>query len=157
MKSTIQQQLEILALNRTDPFCYGCYIKAPLGVCPRCQSNDLMRIMDGVGCDWDLDFALKYILQEELTAVDIDAVFEEMIRSYYPEEITVGWMRFDACDLMKSQDPTAWRIARDEYIESLTEDEQIISFDNGSSYYRLHDLELLFLNPQKLNGHVSVR
>jgi hypothetical protein len=44
---------------------------------------------------------------------------------------------------MKSQDPISWRIARDEYIDELTSDEQIVSFDNGATYYWAHDLESL--------------
>lgn len=143
MKSEIQQKIEQLAYKRTTPFCYGCYIKAPKGVCPQCHSDDLMRTMDGVGCDWNIDFAVEYILQEELTPVDTETTFEDLIRSCYPEETTVGWMKFDTCDLMKSQDPIAWRIARDEYIDSLVEDEQIVSFDNGANYYWVHDLESL--------------
>lgn len=143
MKTEIQQKLEQLAMNRTTPFCYGCYIKAPKGVCPECHSDDLMRHLDGVGCDWSINFAIEHILQEELTAIDTEAVFEEMIRSCYPEETTVGWMKFDTCDLMKSQDPISWRIARDEHIDELESDEQIISFDHGSTYYWAHDLENL--------------
>lgn len=143
MKSEIQQKLEKLAYDRTTAFCYGCYIKCPTGVCPQCHSDDLMRHMDGVGCDWSINFAVESILQEELIAIDAEEVFEDMIRSCYPEETTVGWMKFDTCDLMKSQYPISWRIARDEYIDELVSDEQIISFDNGSTYYWLHDLELL--------------
>lgn len=43
MKTEIQEKLEQLAFNRTTPFCYGCYVKAPKGVCPHCHSDDLMR------------------------------------------------------------------------------------------------------------------
>lgn len=143
MKSEIQQKIEQLAYKRTTAFCYGCYIKAPKGVCPQCHSDDLMQTMDGVGCDWSISFAIEHILQEELTPVDIDATFEDMIRSCYPEETTVGWMTFDTCDLIKSQDPISWRIAHDEHIDELASDEQIMSFDNGSTYYWAHDLESL--------------
>lgn len=143
MKSEIQQKIEQLAYSRTTPFCYGCYIKAPKGVCPECHSDDLMRSMDGVGCDWSIDFAIKAILEEKLTPVDTESAFEDMIRSCYPEETTVGWMKFDTCDLMKSQDPISWRIALDEYIDSLVEDGQIISFDNGTTFYWAFDLELI--------------
>lgn len=143
MKNEIQEKLEQLALKRTTPFCYGCYIKAPTGVCPQCASDDLMRIMDGVGCDWNLDFAIKYILQEELTAIDTDEIFEDSIRSCYPETTQVGWMTVDTIDLMKSHDPISWRIAKDEYIDSLEQDEEIISLDDGSNYYWRHELELL--------------
>lgn len=38
-----------------------------------------------------------------------------------------------------SQDPISWEMACDEYIDSLEQDEEIISFDNGSTYYWAHD------------------
>lgn len=143
MKSEIQQKLEQLAYKRTTPFCYGCYIKASKGVCPHCHSDDLMRHLDGVGVEWGTSWIIKHILEEELTPVDIDDAFEESIRQCYPEETTVGWMKFDTCDLLKSQDPIAWKIARDEYIDELASDEQIISFDNGSTYFWIHALQEL--------------
>lgn len=82
-------------------------------------------------------------MQEELTSINTEETFEEMIRSCYSEETTVGWMKFETVELMKSQDPIAWRIARDEYIDSLVEDEQIMTFDNGENYYWVYDLESL--------------
>lgn len=140
MKTEIQERLEQLAFDRTTPFCYGCYVKAPKGICHQCHSDDLMLHLEGVGCEWGTDWVIKHILQEELTAIDTDEVFEDSIRGCYPEETVVGWMKFDTVDLMKSQDPISWRIAKDEYIDSLEQDEEIISFDNGSTYYWVHDL-----------------
>lgn len=140
MKTEIQEKLEQLAFDRTTPFCYGCYVKAPKGVCPHCHSDDLMRHLEGVGCEWGTDWVIKHILQEELTSIDTDEVFEDSIRGCYPEEAVVGWMKFDTVELLKSQDPISWRIAKDEYIDSLEQDEEVISFDGGSNYYWVHDL-----------------
>lgn len=97
--------------------------------------------LDGVGVEWGTCWVIKYILQEELTAINTDEIFEESIRQCYPEETTVGWMKFDTVDLMKSQDPISWRIARDEYIDSLEQDEEIVSFDGGQTYYWIHNFE----------------
>lgn len=143
MKNEIQEKLKQLAIDRTTPFCYGCYVKALKGVCPHCRSDDLMRHLEGVGVEWGTDWVIKHILQEELTAIDIDEVFEDSIRGCYPEETHVGWMTFDTITLMKEQDPISWKMARDEYIDSLDSNEEVISFDNGSTYYWLHDLESL--------------
>jgi len=71
MKTEIQQKLEKLALDRTTPFCYGCYVKAPKGVCPECHSDDLCRHMDGIGCDWGTDWVIKHILEEELQEIHL--------------------------------------------------------------------------------------
>lgn len=141
MKNEILKKLEKIALDRTIPFCMGCYLKAPEGRCPSCHSDDLARWMDGVGLDWNLDFVIKHILQEELTPVNTEEIFEEMVRSCYPEETVVGWMKFDTCELMKFQDPISWRIACDEYINELGSEEEVISFNNSSTYYKIHDLE----------------
>ena len=40
-------------------------------------------------------------------------------------------------------DKISWDIAKDEYISSLEEDEEVISFDNGSTYYWAYDIENL--------------
>ena len=141
MKTEIQQKLEQLAFRRTTPFCYGCYIKAPKGVCPQCQSDDLMRHLDGVGVEWGITWVIKNIIEEEITPANTEEAFEESIRGCYPETTQVGWMNFDTVELMKSQDPISWKIARDEYESELESDEQIISFDNDSTYYWIHDLE----------------
>ena len=143
MKTEIQEKLEQHAFDRTTPFCYGCYVKAPKGVCPHCHSDDLMRHLEGVGVEWGTDWVVKHIIQEELTAIDTDEVFEDSIRSCYPEETVVGWLKIDTVEILKSQDPIAWSIARDEYIDSLEQDEEVISFDGGSNYYWKHDLESL--------------
>jgi hypothetical protein len=143
MKSEIQEKLEQLAYNRTTPFCYGCYVMAPKGVCPNCHSDDLMRHLDGVGVEWGTDWVIKHILSLELTPVDTDELFEESMRQCYHEETTVGWMTFDTVELMKSQDPVSWRIARDEYIDSLEKEGEIVSFDGGGSYYWVRELESL--------------
>lgn len=141
MKTDIIKKLEKLALARTTPFCYSCYIKAPTGSCPNCHSDDLMRHLEGVGVEYGTNWVIEHILESELNSVDIDEVFEESIRSIYPETAQVGWMTFDTVELMKSQDPISWKVARDEYIDSLEFAEEIISLDNGLSYYWKDDLE----------------
>ena len=86
MKTEIQQKIEQLAYSCTTPFCYGCYIKAPKGVCPKCHSYDRMRYVAGVGCDWSIDFAIKAIIEEKLTPVDTESAFEDMIPSSSPKK-----------------------------------------------------------------------
>lgn len=143
MKNEILQKLEQIALNRTTRFCFSCHVKAPEGVCPVCHSDDLGHTMDGVGADWSIEFAIDYILQEELTPVDLDKAFEETIRSCYPDEFTVGWMTLDTVSVMKDQDPISWGCAQSDWESQEEEEGNIISFNNGSTYYWTHDLEEL--------------
>ena len=143
MKTEIQEKLEQLAYERTNPFCYGCYIKAPTGRCPKCHSDDLMRELQGVGVEYGVDWVIKHILETELTPVNTEAAFEESVRQCYPETVQVGWITLDSVDAMKSHDPISWKIARDEWETNEEECGTIISFDNGSTYYWISDLESL--------------
>ncbi|MFA6236241.1 MAG: hypothetical protein WC635_02850 [Bacteriovorax sp.] len=143
MKTEIQNKLHQLALKQSIPFCYGCYQDAPTGQCKYCGSDDLMRHLHGIGCEYGTEWIVQHILETELTPVDTEEVFEESIRQCYPEETKVGWMTFDTVTLMKSQDPISWKIACDEWASSEEDDGNIISFDNGSTYYSLEKLKLL--------------
>ncbi len=42
---------------------------------------------------------------------------------------------------MKDQDPISWEIAKNEWLDQEIEDESLVSFDNGSSYYYRNDVE----------------
>ncbi len=109
--------------------------------------------------EWGADWVIKHILAEELSAVDADEVFEESMRQCYPEETTIGWMKFDTVELMKSKDPISWRIARDEYIDSLEQDEEIISIASGLIYFWRCDIEWFLerLNAGCLTYYINFR
>lgn len=141
MKNEIQQKLEQIALNRSIPFCYGCYKEAPTGCCEPCGSDDLMRLLPGVGCEYGTHWIIKHILETELEAADLEEAFEESIRQCYPEETKVGWMTFDTVTLMKENDPVGWRCALSEYESEEECEGNILSFDNGSTYFSIHSLE----------------
>jgi hypothetical protein len=104
------------------------------------MSDDLMRELEGVGVEYGVDWVIHHILETELTSVDLEASFEESVRQCYPEETKVGWMTFDTVDLMKSQDPTSWFCAQSEYESQEESEENIVSFDGGSTYYWSFDL-----------------
>lgn len=143
MKFEIQEKLEQLAFKNTTPFCYGCYKDAPSGRCDDCGSDDLMRHLRGVGCEYGTEWVIKSILESELTPVDMEDAFDEFVRQCYPEEVKVGWMTFDAVDLMKSQDPISWRVALSDWESEQSQEESIVSFDGGANYYNISDIENL--------------
>ena len=140
-KTEIEEKLEQLAYARTTPFCYHCYIEAPLGICEKCQSDDLMRCLKGVGVEYGTDWVIKHILQEELTPVNTEEAFEESVRECYSEQTTVGWMTLDTVSIMKEKDPVWWRMALSEYESQEEEEGNLISFDGGSTYYLASDIE----------------
>ena len=143
MKTEIKNKLRQLALKKSLPFCYGCYKDAPTGKCECCGSDDLMRHLPSVGCEYGTEWIVQHILETEFTAINTEEAFKESISQSYPEETTVGWMTFDTVTLMKSQDPISWNIACGEWESSEEEDGKMISFDNGSNHYYAHQFDNL--------------
>lgn len=145
MKTEIQNQLHQLALKRSTPFCYSCYKAAPSGCCKICGSDDLMRFIEGVGCEYGTDWVIKHILKTELTTVDLEDSFEQSVRDCYPETTKVGWCEFDTVTLLKEQDPVSWQCALAEYESQEADEENVISFDGRMTYYSVGDLESLIV------------
>ncbi len=52
-------------------------------------------------------------------------------------------MILDTVSVMKEMDPIAWDLAKQEYIDSQCGEEILITFDNGSNYYLISDIENL--------------
>lgn len=143
MQSEIQERLEQLAFKRTNSFCYSCYQTVTESHCPTCGTDDFMRELPGVGVEYGISWVIREILSSELEAVDIEGCFEQSICDCYPEDVTVGWMNLDTISVMKEMDPTSWNIAQQEWADSEEQEENIISFDNGSTYYWTHDIKKL--------------
>ena len=138
---TLNKKLETLAWKSSKPFCYGCYKEAPSGVCKSRHSDDLMKLVDGVGVEFGIDWVIKHLVESNLTKYNTEAAFEDSIAQSYSETIKAGWMELDAITVMKTIDPIAWKMAHDEYVDSQVEDEQLVTFDNGYSYYEVSELE----------------
>jgi hypothetical protein len=100
-----------------------------------------MRLLPGYGCEYGTDWVIENLLEENLETVDITKSFEQMIEDCYGETTKVGFLDLLTVEVMKDQDPIAWDIAKSEYMDGLAQDEQVITFDNGSNYYWLHDIE----------------
>jgi len=134
----INNKLKELAYERTTPFCYTCYKKCPKGICNECGSDDLMLHLNGVGVEYGTDWVIESILEEEVEEANIDEIFEQMIEDAYGETIRIGFIESSTVVAIRSVDPTAWEIAKNEYLCSLIEDEQIIEF--GLKVYNSFDI-----------------
>ncbi len=143
MKTEIQEKLETFARKRTIPYCSSDHIECPTGRCPKCFSDDLMTLHRGYGPDWGLETAIREIISEELTPINTDEIFEELIRDIYPETTTIGYLTYDTATALRELDPVAWDLAKSEHIDSLESDEQVISLDGGCTHFWTHDLETL--------------
>ena len=142
-RETIYNQLTALAFQESIPFCYGCYVKAPTGTCHNCGSDDLMRLLESVGCEYGTEWVIEEILKEHLKPVDKEKIFEQMIEDCYPTDTKVAWVEINTIDILKEMCPCDWKLACDNYIYNLEQDEEIMSFDNGSTYFWTSDIENL--------------
>lgn len=145
MNEEIYQKLTALAYKRSKPFCYQCYhvVSTESGHCPTCGSDDNMRIVDGIGCEFGTEWILNHILETELEPVNLGEAFEQYVSECYPETTKVGWCEFDTVTLLKEQDPISWSCAQSEWESQEAEAGTIVSFDNGSTYYQSTDVENL--------------
>ena len=57
LSDELVEALNEIALNHSIPFCYSCYSEAPTGICTRCHSDDLMKLVRGVGVEWGTDWS----------------------------------------------------------------------------------------------------
>jgi len=143
-KQDIEMKLKALAFKRSTAFCYSDYIRCPTGRCPKCGSDDLMRITEEDGPEYGTSWIIEEILRKEITPVDLEEAFEESVRQCYPEQTKVGWMTFDTATLLKEMDAVSWRCALSEYESQEESEENIISLDGGSTHYFTKDvIELL--------------
>lgn len=138
MNPEIKTKLNQLALTISVPFCYSDYIECPTGNCPNCGSDDLMRLVPGVGCDWGTEWIINHILETKLSSVDVESMFEESIREAYPETTKIGWLEYDTASAIKELDPVSWDLAFSEWIDQEIENENILEVN--SSYFLMQDL-----------------
>ena len=137
----IQNKLTDLAFERTTPFCYSCYQVCPDGYCGICGSDDLMRHLEGVGVEYGTDWVIKSILEEELSEVDLEESFEQIMDDLYGEEVQIGFIKTSVSCAIKVLDPIAWDIAKSEHLDFLMEDKSVIEI--GGRYYWKHEVESL--------------
>jgi hypothetical protein len=88
-----------------------------------------------------VSWVIESLVRENLTSINVEEEFEESIRQCYPETVTVGWLTLDAATTIRDSDPVSWRCACNEWVDSEEQDGQLITFDNGSTYYRTSDVE----------------
>jgi hypothetical protein len=137
----ITARLEKLAFKKTTPFCYSCYRKAPTGRCAQCGSDDLMRELAGGGVEYGTSWVIEALIRDNLTPVNTSEAFEQSIADCYEETTKVGWIEVDTVTALKQLDPVSWRMAEGEWIDNEVSDEQLMTFDNGCTYYWTREVE----------------
>jgi hypothetical protein len=100
-----------------------------------------MRLLSGVGCEYGIDWCVKHLVEENVETADTAAAFEDSVSQCYPEEVKIGWITYSTVLALKELDPVSWRMAESEYIDQEVEEENLVTFDNGSTYFWIRDLE----------------
>ncbi|MCX6124055.1 MAG: hypothetical protein NTV34_04805 [Proteobacteria bacterium] len=136
MKSLVQ-----IAISKAIPFCYSCYTRAPLEKCTQCGSDDLMYEMPGIGVEYGTDWLVHEIIREHLTPANTLESFEQSVTECYPETITIGWIEYETARAIRELDPVSWNLAYSEYIDSEISDGNLVTFDDGTTHYWIHDIE----------------
>lgn len=139
--TTLYDRLLTVAQNRTNPFCYSCYERAPSGRCSNCGSDDLMVELTGVGVEYNFDWVIHHLLDEHVPVADIDSAFDDFVADCYSETVKIGWVEYDTATALKTLDPVSWRMARDEFIDCECEANTLCTFDNGTNYYWVSEVE----------------
>ena len=94
INNTIQERLTKLAYAKSRPFCYTCYHEVPDTGCPKCGSDDNMRIVNGVGVEFGCSWIIEHLIEQTLTPINIDEDFENLIEEIYPP-VSAGWLSLD--------------------------------------------------------------
>lgn len=141
---TLAENLEAMAYESSTAFCYLCYVEAvdsnDCPRCPKCHSDDLARLLSGVGVDWGILWILEHIVAEKVPPVNIDELFEDHVSDCYGEDCQIGWIKIDTAHAVKNLDPVSWQMDKSEYADSLIEDGELLEGQDGM-YYWVSDIE----------------
>ena len=126
--------LEKIAYQKSKPFCYSCYQEVKSKYCTGCGSDDNMRLIEGCGVEFGIEWVIDYFIAEGCTPIGSDFA-EDFLKNYYSETIKVGWTEIDSISAIKELDPISYKIAIDEYIDGFREDGKIVEVD-GKDYWK---------------------
>ena len=140
---TLNEQLEELAYEETENFCYSCYKIVDGDYCPTCHSDDFMRHLDGVGVEYGTDWVIDHLITEACDPIDEDEIYDDMLDECYPD-VVIGCCSWTASTVLKELDPTTYRVGKQEYFDSLVEDGELWESEEGE-YYRVSDIETQLL------------
>jgi hypothetical protein len=94
-----------------------------------------------VGVEYGTDWLLREFLRANIDTASTLETFEQSVADYHPESVKIGWIEYDTLSALKGLDPVSWDIAHSESIDGEVSDGNLITFDNGSTYYSLHGIE----------------
>lgn len=143
----IKEELTKIAFKKSRAYCYHCYVYAQQDasgseMCPRCLSDDLMRVLSDDGPEWGVVWIIDRLLEENcqrISEMELSERFQEMLDECYPS-IQICGTEWNQGEAFKKLDPVAFDLALSEYIAS-EDGETLISFNNGSTYFLKESVE----------------
>jgi hypothetical protein len=105
-----------------------------------CGTDDLGRKSAGE-VDWHCNSIIEGLLRDNLTPVNVEEAFEQLMVDCYPETTKIGWLEYDTVTAIKELDPVSWRCALSDWESNEESEGQIFSLDGGCTYYWTHDIE----------------
>ncbi len=138
MSDEIIKNLDKLVYQMTKPFCYSCYQEVKATHCPRCQSDDLMRLLPGYGCEYGTHTFYEAVLIEigadcHEYKEDEDA-FMQSLDEIYGDTVKVGFLNVSTGWTIKTLDPIAFELAMSEETNNLLDDGQLVEI-GGNNYW----------------------
>lgn len=143
----IVEALKERAQQESKPFCYSCYIAVgeegdDAKHCPKCGSDDNMRLVEGIGCEYGLDWIVERIIKDEfekLSESELEDLCEERLNDCY-DQISIVGVKFFPGDVLREMDPTAFAEQLNEQCDSDVEDGRLVCLD-GDYYVVPFDLQ----------------
>lgn len=140
----LHEKLEKLAFKKSKPFCYNCYYvvqpnEKGHAVCSTCFSDDLMRLVEGVGCEYGLDWVIEHLIEEHLIPTDVDEYYDEWMAEIYSSTVKICGVEFDQSWAFKELDPIAYDLGKSEMISFNLGDE--IWVEISGEYYNAAEVE----------------
>ena len=105
--------------------------------------NDLMLEYPGCGVEYGTEWIIREILREHLTPANLSEAFEQSVTDCYPETVKIGWIEYDTVSALKELDPVSWDLAHSEFIDNEASDGNLVTFDDGVTYYSTTEVEQL--------------
>ena len=135
LNEDLQVKLAVLAFDKTDNFCYGCYKVVKGENCPSCGSDDFMRHLAGVGVEYGTEWVIEHLIKENCSPIDEEELYEELLNETC-EKVKIGNLEYEAGYVLKNIDPVAFRCG---VSDMLSDEDQYAEIDG--QYYNVYDIE----------------
>ena len=137
-----QEEIKEIAIQKSQPYCYQCSIIVNQKYCPSCNTDDLMRVVPGVGNEYGIEWVIEHLINTNLEPVDIDKEFHELLEELYqsPPKLCGAYVGQSQADILKDYDPAQYRQMLLDEIDGREKDGVIFTIDNGDTYFSTTDL-----------------